>query len=127
MVTFNEPITSANAMDIVKDFDIVVNGSDNFPTRYLVNDACYLAGKPLVDGTLFRFEEFATYVQLLGKGLLSLSVPVAATARRGAEHARRLGVLGRDVRSHRHHPGGRDSQAHPRLGRATGQPTVAIR
>jgi len=56
VVTFNEPITSANAMEIMKDFDIVVNGSDNFPTRYLVNDAAYLSGKPLVDGTLFRFE-----------------------------------------------------------------------
>jgi molybdopterin/thiamine biosynthesis adenylyltransferase len=56
VVTFNEPISSANALDIIKDFDVVVNGSDNFPTRYLVNDACYLLGKPLVDGTLFRFE-----------------------------------------------------------------------
>src|SRR5438067_3094752 len=42
VVTFNEPISSANALDIIKDFDVVVNGSDNFPTRYLVNDACYL-------------------------------------------------------------------------------------
>ncbi|GAC1318892.1 MAG: hypothetical protein NVSMB2_13860 [Chloroflexota bacterium] len=65
--TFNEPISSANAMDIVKDFDIVVNGSDNFPTRYLVNDACYLLKKPLVDGTLFRFEGRAN-VFLPGKG-----------------------------------------------------------
>src|SRR5438105_11449705 len=49
VVTFHEPISSANAMEIIKDFDVVVNGSDNFPTRYLVNDACYLLGKPLVD------------------------------------------------------------------------------
>src|SRR5690349_7887851 len=56
VITFNEPISSANAFDIIKDFDVVVNGSDNFPTRYLVNDACYLLNKPLVDGTLFRFE-----------------------------------------------------------------------
>ncbi|MGI9147005.1 MAG: molybdopterin-synthase adenylyltransferase MoeB [Chloroflexota bacterium] len=56
VATFNEPITSANAFDIVRGFDIVVNGSDNFPTRYLVNDAAYLMNKPLVDGTLFRFE-----------------------------------------------------------------------
>src|SRR5882672_4279235 len=40
VVTFNEPISSANALEIIKDFDVVVNGSDNFPTRYLVNDAC---------------------------------------------------------------------------------------
>jgi adenylyltransferase/sulfurtransferase len=67
VVTFNEPISSANALDIIRDFDIVVNGSDNFPTRYLVNDACYLLGKPLVDGTLFRFEGRAN-VFLPGKG-----------------------------------------------------------
>src|SRR5207302_5469915 len=67
LVTFNEPISSDNALDIIKDFDVVVNGSDNFPTRYLVNDACYLLGKPLVDGTLFRFEGRAN-VYLPGKG-----------------------------------------------------------
>jgi adenylyltransferase/sulfurtransferase len=67
VVTFNEPISSANAMQIVEGFDIVVNGSDNFPTRYLVNDAAYLSGKPLVDGTLFRFEGRAN-VFLPGKG-----------------------------------------------------------
>ncbi len=65
--TYNEPISSANAMDIVSQYDIVVNGSDNFPTRYLVNDACYLLGKPLVDGSLFRFEGRAN-VYLPGKG-----------------------------------------------------------
>jgi adenylyltransferase/sulfurtransferase len=67
VVTFNEPISSANAMQIMDGFDIVVNGSDNFPTRYLVNDAAYLSGKPLVDGTLFRFEGRAN-VFLPGKG-----------------------------------------------------------
>jgi adenylyltransferase/sulfurtransferase len=54
-------------MEILKDYDVVVNGSDNFPTRYLVNDAAYLLGKPLVDGTLFRFEGRAN-VFLPGKG-----------------------------------------------------------
>jgi adenylyltransferase/sulfurtransferase len=49
-------ITSENAFDIIGQYDIVVNGSDNFPTRYLVNDACVLLGKPLVDGSIFRFE-----------------------------------------------------------------------
>ncbi|MEZ4706915.1 MAG: molybdopterin-synthase adenylyltransferase MoeB [Caldilineaceae bacterium] len=51
-----EPITSANALDIIKDYDIVLNGSDNFPTRYLVNDACQFLGKPLVDASIFMFE-----------------------------------------------------------------------
>jgi molybdopterin/thiamine biosynthesis adenylyltransferase len=67
VVTFNEPISSENAFAIMRDFDIVVNGSDNFPTRYLVNDAAYLLKKPLVDGTLFRFEGRAN-VFLPGKG-----------------------------------------------------------
>lgn len=45
-----------NILDILKDYDIVVDGSDNFPTRYLVNDACVLLGKPLVSGAILRFE-----------------------------------------------------------------------
>lgn len=53
-------LDSTNIMDIIKDYDIVVNGTDNFPTRYLVNDACVFAGKPLVDGSIFMFEGQAT-------------------------------------------------------------------
>jgi sulfur-carrier protein adenylyltransferase/sulfurtransferase len=49
-------LTSENALDIVKDYDIVADGTDNFPTRYLVNDACVLLGKPNVYGSIFRFE-----------------------------------------------------------------------
>ncbi len=49
-------LTSANAMDILKDYDIVADGTDNFPTRYLVNDACVLLGKPNAYGSIFRFE-----------------------------------------------------------------------
>jgi adenylyltransferase/sulfurtransferase len=49
-------LTSANALDILKDYDLVADGTDNFPTRYLVNDACVLLGKPNVYGSIFRFE-----------------------------------------------------------------------
>jgi len=49
-------LTSHNALDIISQYDVVINGSDNFPTRYLVNDACVLLGKKLVDGSIFRFE-----------------------------------------------------------------------
>jgi len=49
-------LTSANALEIVSGYDIVADGTDNFPTRYLVNDACVLAGKPNVYGSIFRFE-----------------------------------------------------------------------
>src|SRR6266496_6491451 len=51
VATFAERLTSANALTILRDFDIVVDGSDNFPTRYLVNDACVLLGKPDVYGS----------------------------------------------------------------------------
>jgi adenylyltransferase/sulfurtransferase len=53
-------LTSENALDILRDYDIVVDGTDNFPTRYLVNDACVLLGKPNVYGSIFRFEGQAT-------------------------------------------------------------------
>jgi molybdopterin/thiamine biosynthesis adenylyltransferase/rhodanese-related sulfurtransferase len=53
---FETRLTSANALEIFKDFDIIVDGTDNFPTRYLVNDACVLTGKPNVYGSIFRFE-----------------------------------------------------------------------
>ncbi len=49
-------LSSANALGILKDYDIVADGTDNFPTRYLVNDACVLTGKPNVYGSIFRFE-----------------------------------------------------------------------
>ena len=55
-----EPITSINAMEVMSDYDIIVNGADNFPTRYLVNDAAYLSGKPLVDGSILLFDGQAT-------------------------------------------------------------------
>ncbi len=53
-------LTSENALSILKDYDIIVDGTDNFPTRYLVNDACVLLGKPNVYGSIFRFEGQAT-------------------------------------------------------------------
>jgi len=53
---FETRLSSDNALDIIRDFDIVVDGTDNFPTRYLVNDACVLSGKPNVYGSIFRFE-----------------------------------------------------------------------
>ncbi len=49
-------LTSANALELFRDFDLVIDGTDNFPTRYLVNDACVLTGKPNVYASIFRFE-----------------------------------------------------------------------
>src|SRR6184192_3969717 len=53
---FEERLTSANALELFRQFDVIVDGTDNFPTRYLVNDACVLTGKPNVYGSIFRFE-----------------------------------------------------------------------
>ena len=56
VVPFEERLTSENALRILRDFDVVADGTDNFPTRYLVNDACVLSGKPNVYASVFRFE-----------------------------------------------------------------------
>lgn len=50
------PLTSANALEIFAPYDVIIDGTDNFPTRYLTNDACVLLGKPNVYGSIFRFE-----------------------------------------------------------------------
>jgi len=56
ITTYETRLTSENALELFKDYDIIVDGTDNFPTRYLVNDACVLLGKPNVYGSIFRFE-----------------------------------------------------------------------
>jgi molybdopterin/thiamine biosynthesis adenylyltransferase/rhodanese-related sulfurtransferase len=56
VVTYNEPFTSENAMEIARPYDILIDGTDNFPTRYLTNDVSVLLGKPNVYGSIFRFE-----------------------------------------------------------------------
>ncbi len=63
VVAHRQPITSANALEIIREYDLVINGSDNFPTRYLVNDACQFLKKPLVDASIFMFEGQVTVYQ----------------------------------------------------------------
>jgi adenylyltransferase/sulfurtransferase len=67
VIPYQAKLTSENIMEILKDYDLVVDGCDNFPTRYLVNDACVLAGKPNVHGSIFQFDGQAT-VFYPGKG-----------------------------------------------------------
>ena len=62
IVQFKERLSSENVMRIIDGFEIVVNGCDNFPTRYLINDACIMAKKTLVDGSIFQFEGQVTVV-----------------------------------------------------------------
>ena len=63
VVGYQEPITSHNAFQIMQGYDVVINGSDNFPTRYLVNDACQMLNIPLVDASIFMFEGQVTVYQ----------------------------------------------------------------
>jgi sulfur-carrier protein adenylyltransferase/sulfurtransferase len=67
VIPYQAKLTSDNIMEILKDYDFVIDGCDNFPTRYLVNDACVLTGKPNVHGSIFQFEGQAT-VFYPGKG-----------------------------------------------------------
>ena len=60
VIAYNDKLTSKNALEIIKDFDVVVDGTDNFQTRYLINDACVFLNKPFVYGAIFRFEGQST-------------------------------------------------------------------
>ena len=62
---YNEQLSAANAMDIIGGYDLVIDGSDNLPTRYLVNDACVFLGKPLLYGAIFRYEGQLSVFNLL--------------------------------------------------------------
>ena len=67
VVIHEEPLLSDNAMEIISGYDVIINGADNFPARYLVNDASYLCGKPLVDGSILLFDGQST-VYIPGNG-----------------------------------------------------------
>ncbi len=97
-------LTSDNALEILKDYDIIADGTDNFQTRYLVNDACVLLGKPNVYGSIFRFEGQATRLFRQRRPLLPLPVPRAAPARHGSL-VRRRRCPGRAARHYRRDPG----------------------
>lgn len=68
VVKFQERLDSTNANRILEGWDVVLNGCDNFPTRYLLNDACYFLGIPIVDGSIFRFEGQVTVYNPADKG-----------------------------------------------------------
>ena len=72
---YDTAISSENALEIIKDYDMVVDGTDNFPTRYLINDACVLLKKPNVYGSIFRFEGQATIYAYPGGPCYRCSYP----------------------------------------------------
>ena len=102
-------------MRLFRNYDIIVDGTDNFPTRYLVNDACVLSGKPNVYGSIFRFEGQASVFWAEKGACYRCLVSGTAAARAGAVLRRRrrawrvAGDRGRD-------PGKRDDQDHSRRG-----------
>ena len=63
VIPYQERLSNENIIDIIRDYDIILNGADNFPTRYLLNDACVMLGKTIVDGCIFRFEGQVTVFQ----------------------------------------------------------------
>src|SRR4030066_2366407 len=62
VIAIKERINSKNILDLIRDYDIIVDGTDNFPTRYLINDACVMLKKPLVSGAILRFEGQVTTI-----------------------------------------------------------------
>ena len=118
-------LTSKNALDILRDYDIVVDGTDNFPTRYLVNDACVILQKPNACGSIFRFEGQASVFATKGGPCyrcLYRSLPRRASCRAARKGASRCAA-----RRHRHNPGDRSDQADPRRRRTAGRPLPHLR
>ncbi len=81
VITYIERLDETNVARIIADYDVILDGTDNFPTRYLLNDAALLANKPVVHGSVFRFEGQLTVLQTQRGTLLSLSVSRATTSR----------------------------------------------
>ena len=106
-------LTSANALRHLRPYDIIIDGTDNFPTRYLVNDACVLLKKPNVYGSIFRFDGQASVFYPPHGPCYRCLYPGAAAAGRGAE-LRRGRRARHPARPDRLHPGDRGGQADPR-------------
>ena len=115
IVAHETRLTKENALQIFKDYDIIVDGADNFATRYLVNDACVLLGKPNVHGSIFRFEGQATVFDA-DTALLPLPLPRSAPARPRAE-LRRGGCAGRAAGHDRGAAGNGSGQADSGIGK----------
>ena len=111
--TYEEPLSSENALEIFKGYDVIVDGTDNFPTRYLTNDACVILGKPNVYASIFRFEGQATVFDPKNGGpCYRCLYRKAAPSRIGSVVCRRRSpwsIAG----SHRSDPGNRDSETNP--------------
>ena len=122
---FDTGLSSENALEILRDYDIVVDGTDNFPTRYLVNDACVLLKKPNVYGSIFRFEGQATvfaYEDGPCYRCLYPEPPPPGLVPSCAEG----GVLGHSARHHRRDSGHRNGEADSGHWRDVQGPLIAL-
>ena len=117
VVTYDTRLSADNIMDILPGYDVVVDGADNFPSRYLLNDASVKLGIPVVHGSIFRFEGMVSVFHPTARPDLSRHGARAAARRAGAV-VRRGRRAGRAARHHRVDPGARDDQGHPRHRRA---------
>lgn len=94
--TYQEKLTSKNVKNIFANYDFIVNGCDNFPTRYLINDSCYFFKKPMIDGAIFRFEGHATIYKAYEEGPCYRCLypsPPSSDATQNCQEAGVLGVL----------------------------------
>ncbi len=126
VVTYDVRLGADNVLDIIDGYDLIVDGTDNFPTRYLVNDASLLKRIPVVHGSIFRFEGQATVFYSLRGPLLPLPHPRAAAAGTGAV-VRRGRRARRAARHHRVDPGPRGHQGPPRPRRPAHRPAAGLR
>ena len=113
VVLHEERLDSDNAMQIFEPYDLIVDGTDNFATRYLVNDACVLLGKPYVWGSIYRFDGQASVFWAEHGPCYRCLYPEPPPPGHGAVLRRGRGARGA-VRVHRLHPGQRGDQAHHR-------------
>jgi sulfur-carrier protein adenylyltransferase/sulfurtransferase len=95
---YNQPFTSENALRIAESYDILIDGTDNFPTRYLVNDVCVLLGKANVYGSIFRFDGQVSVFDARRGRVTVVSSPSRPT--RPGAILRRRGSPGRPARHH---------------------------
>ena len=125
VVTYDVRLGADNILDIIDGYDVIVDGTDNFPTRYLVNDASLLKRIPVIHGSIFRFEGQATvFDPYVGPCYRCLDPRAPAGRARpvvlGSRRARRA------ARHHRLHSGGRDDQDAARPRGPAGRPTACL-
>ena len=115
-----------NVLDLIRDYDVIVDGADNFPTRYLLNDAAVRERKPVVHASILGFDgQLTVFVPVRGP-VLPLPLPAAAAGRPRAV-VRRQRRAGRAAGHHGPAPGERGDQADHRHGRAAGRAAAAVR